>query len=64
MIKKKIKKFLQGIENLTRTDNKLTLAKIDFSQKAFAALKSTEYKSLSETAQNFFHFVESFGKLY
>ena len=32
--------------------------------KAFAALKSSDYESLSETVQDFFHFVESFRKLH
>ena len=49
---------------MTRTNNKLTLVKINFSMKAFAARKLTEYKSLSETAQYFFHFVEYFSKLH
>ena len=32
--------------------------------KAFAALKSSDYESLSETVQDFFHFVESSRKLH
>ena len=52
------------IEKMTKTDNKLTLVKINFSLKAFATLKSGEFESLSKTAQVFFHFIESFGKLH
>lgn len=54
----------KGIEKMTKTDNKLTLVKINFSLKAFATLKSGEFESLSKTAQVFFHFIESFGKLH
>ena len=32
--------------------------------KAFNSLNSTEVETLSETAQDFFHFVENFGKLH
>ena len=54
----------KGIEKIRKTDNKLTLVKINFSLKAFPILKSGEFESLSKTAQVFFHFIESFGKLH
>ena len=49
---------------MTRADNKLTLVKINFSLKAFTSLKTNEYDNLNTTAQDLFHFVESFGKLH
>lgn len=54
----------RGIEKMTKTDNKLTLVKINFSLKTFATLKSGEFESMSKTAQVFNHFIESFGKLH
>lgn len=39
---------------MRKTDNKLTLVKINFSLKAFPTLKSGEFESLSKTAQVFF----------
>lgn len=32
--------------------------------KVFTALKLSDYESLSETVQDLFHFIESFGKLH
>ena len=49
---------------MRRTDNKLTLVRINFSMKACNSLKSTDFESLSETAEDFFHFIEGFGKLH
>ena len=49
---------------MKRTDNKLTLINIKFSMKAFAFLKSPEFEGFSKTAEDFFHFIESFGKLH
>ena len=48
---------------MERVDNKLTLVKLKFSIKAFNRLTNEEIKRLSETAQDFFHFIKSFGKL-
>lgn len=48
---------------MERVDNKLTLVKLKFSIKAFNRLTNEEIKRLSETVQDFFHFIKSFGKL-
>ena len=47
---------------MKRVDNKVTLVKLKFSIKAFNKPGNEEIKRLSETAQDFFHFIESFGK--
>ena len=49
---------------MAKSDNKLTLIRINFSMKAFNSLKSTEFESLNERDQDFFHFEQSFGKLH
>ena len=49
---------------MTRTDNKLTLAKIHFSLKNYNHLFKKNIGKLSTTAHNLFHFIESFGKLH
>ena len=49
---------------MTKSDNKLTLIRINFSMKAFNSLKSTEFESLNKRDQDFFHFEQSFGKLH
>ena len=48
---------------MERVDIKLTLVKLKFSIKAFNRLTNEEIKRLSETAQDLFHFIKSFGKL-
>ena len=45
---------------MDRKDNNLTLFKLNFLVKNFRELKDIEKLSLSETAQDFFHFVENF----
>ena len=49
---------------MTKSDNKLTLIRINFSMKAFNSVKSTEFESLNKRDQDFFHFEQSFGKLH
>ena len=46
---------------MTRTDNKLTLANIKFSMEAYKNLNKNELDSLSDTARDFFCFIQSFG---
>lgn len=58
--KKFVEEILQGIEKMTRSDNKLTLVKINCLLKAFASLKTSFYDNLSTTSQDFFHLVEKF----
>ena len=46
---------------MTRTDNKITLCKIQFNLNACKNLSKVELDSLSDTATNFFHFIQAFG---
>ena len=47
---------------MDRSDKKITLCKIKFNMSAYKRLLKKEIDSLSETAQNFFHFINAFGK--
>ena len=46
---------------MTRTDNKITLANIKFNLNACKNLSKKELDNLSNTARDFFYFVQSFG---
>ena len=59
--KKVIEKILFGTGQLTRTNNKITLANIKFSLNACKNLTKNELDNLSDTAPDFFYFVQSFG---
>ena len=59
--RKIVKKILFGTEKMNRTDNKITLCKIEFNLNACKNLTKKELDSLSDAAQNFFHFVQAFG---
>ena len=48
---------------MERVDNKRTLVKLKFPIKVFNKLSNEEIKRLSETAQDFYHFIEIFEKL-
>ena len=52
--KKIIEKVLFGTEKMTRTDNKITVCKIQFDLNACENLSKTELDPLSDTAANFF----------
>ena len=56
IIKKIFEKTVGGTEKMKRTDDKLTLIKINFSIKAFSLLKSNKFESLNETRQKKFSF--------
>ena len=58
---KVIEKILLGTEQLTRTDKKITLVNIKFSLNACKNLSKNELDKLSNTARDFFYFVQSFG---
>ena len=58
---KVIEKMLFGTEQLTRTDKKMTLVNIKFSLDACKNLSKNELDNLSDTARDFFYFVQSFG---
>ena len=59
--KKIIDKILIGIGKMDKTDKKITLCKRKFSFSACKELSEDEILSLSETARNFFYFIQSFG---
>ena len=46
---------------MTRTDNKITLVNIIFSLNACKSLTKKELDTLSNTATNFFHFIQALG---
>ena len=46
---------------MDRTDNKITLCKVKFNLSACKNLTENEINSLSETARNFFYFIQAFG---
>ena len=60
--KKVIEKILFRIEQLTRTDNKITLVNIKFNLNPCKNLFKKELDNLSDTACDFFYFIQSFGK--
>ena len=62
MIKKIVGKILKGIETIGQKDKKLKICKLKFSVNAYERLKENETKKLSESAQNLFHLIHSFGK--
>ena len=59
--RKIVEKILFGTEKMTRTDNKITLCKIQFNLNACKNLSKDELDALSDTAANFFHFIQAFG---
>ena len=62
MIKKIVGKILKGIETIGQKDKKLKICQLKFSVNAYERLKENETKKLSESAQNLFHLIHSFGK--
>ena len=58
--KKVIEKILFETEQLTRTDNKITLVNIKFNLNACKNLSKRELDNLSNTTRDFFYFVQSF----
>ena len=56
-----IEKILFGAEEMTRTDKKITLCNMHFNLNACKNLSAEEIDALSDTAHNFFHFVQAFG---
>ena len=55
------KKILFGSEKMTRTDNKITIFNILFNLNACKNLSADKLDALSDTASNFFHFIQAFG---
>ena len=60
--KKIVTKVLKGLELADRKDNKLTIIKLKFSMGGYDRLIEKEIHELSETAQDFFHLIHSFGR--
>ena len=59
--KKIIDKILIGIKQMNRTDQKITLCKIKLNLGECKELLKKEIDSLSDTARDFFYFVQAFG---
>ena len=59
--KKIVDKILVGIDKMDRSNNKVTLCKIKFNLGACRQLSEDEILSLSDTARNFFDFIQAFG---
>ena len=57
---KVVEKILLRTEQLTRTDKKITSVNIKFSLNAYKNLSKNELDNWSDTARNFFYFVQSF----
>ena len=56
-----VNKILLGVEQMNRPDQKITLCKIKFNLGACKDLTKNEVDSLSDTAWNFFCFIQAFG---
>ena len=56
-----IEKILFGTEIMTRTESKFTLSSTRFNLNAYKNLSVEERDALSDTASNFFHFIQDFG---
>ena len=56
-----VDKILLGVEQMTRTDKKITLCRVKFNLGAWKELSKKGIDSLSDTARNFFQFVQAFG---
>ena len=56
-----IENILFGTEQMTRTDDKITIVNIKFNLNACQNLFKKELDALSDTATNFFHFIQAFG---
>ena len=54
-------KILLGVEQINRSDQKITLCKIKFNLRACKDWTKKEADSLSDTAQNFFYFIQASG---
>ena len=56
-----VDKILRGVEQMNRSDQKIALCKIKFNLGACKVLTKKEVDSLSDTARNFFYFIQAFG---
>ena len=58
-----VSKVLKGIENIEQGKTKLNLINVNFSANSYCNLTDNEKAWLSDTANDFLHFIESFAKL-
>ena len=56
-----VDKILTGIEKIDKTDDKITLCKVKCNLSACKKLSKKEIDSLSETARDFFYYIQAFG---
>ena len=56
-----IEKILFGTNQMKKADDRVTLVNIRFNLNACKNLSKKELDSLSDTATNFFHFIQAFG---
>ena len=59
--RKVIKNFLFGTEKMNRSDKKIALCNIRFNLNACKNLSNEDLDALSDTATNFFRFIQAFG---
>ena len=59
--KKVIEKVLSGTDQMKGTDDKITLENIKFNLNSCKNIPKKELDALSDTATNFFHFIQTFG---
>ena len=59
--KKMIDKILVGIDQIDKNDQKITLCKTKFNLGTCKELSRNETNSLSDTAREFFYFIQAFG---
>ena len=57
-----VKKVLKGVDNIAQDKTELSLVKVSFSANGYNKLLNQDKLSLSETASNLFHFIESFTR--
>ena len=62
--KEVINKILFGTEKMTRTDKKVTLYNMRFNLNACKDLSAVELDALSNTASNFFRYIQAIGTIY
>ena len=55
------KESLFGVKQMTTTDNRITLVNIRFNRNAYKNLSKKKLDALSDTASNFFRFIQAFG---
>ena len=61
MTEEQSKRYCLRQKKMTRTDNKITLCRIQYNLNACKNLSKKGLDSLSDTATNFFHFIQTFG---